>query len=1119
MKKIKYLIVTLVMFFLVFTPFVFALNNEFIMGGVSSKIISGNTVFTIEESRNEFDFISFVDLVKDLPNVLFEIDFFKEKKNPNLIVDEKLEEKLDTKEKIRVIVKTNEPVSFVRSSDNISIARETSFSKTISMTGEVVLEKEGEVGGKKAKLFLDVKTSEPIEVKQIVDEYKAIEVDKKDFNQLQRQIEIGEVIIDEPFSILTDESLDITYADIVHDLGFGGEGIKICVIDTGVNAEVLGLIPEVDVLGFNVLDNSYDYSDDNGHGTNVMSVLIAFAPEATYYIVKAMDENGQGYSSDIVAGLDWCFNQEVDIYSLSIGTGSFDSYCSQDFTAQKVNEIVHAGFPVFAATGNQGNKQNVSSPACSGFATPIAASTKNDFMADFSNYNSFTLLTAPGKDISVLNMYGEEVVKSGTSLSVSMVAGIAALVLENNNLTAQKLETLFVQTGEVIEDEERKFSRINALNALNNEISNELLPREYPSYDELLKLGIEVIGKDAEFDILTSCTTAEDCIKGICIEGTCYSACNSTFSGDRCSDDGYAYTDSNSGVCSSYEAAWSCDKDEVAFSSIHYSDCYGVDEGSPEASYECDSDVAPDYTAEGICSSGPTPLESTVNCDLDEVCFKSNYYLNDCSLCGSTLEHSCDSNVGKSYDQDGICVFGGDCDTVDVCYNGTDYMGIITNCSNGDVCDSNVEPGYTTNGLVCNTYSLGCVISGSRTSGQSCCVDDNCASDNCTAGACVGGGSLLSNGESCTYGDECTGGFCIEAVCWSGCNSTFNDDRCSDNSNTYDNYQSGTCARNYAGTWSCDKDEVASPSSAGLRYTDCYEIENDAQPNSAYECDADVGPAYHNNGICAYDGVATTDVDCDSGDVCIGSGGVYKKNCSLCGYTSEYSCDSNVGSSYEQDGVCVFEGSCDTVDVCYTGTNYYGTMTSCSNGNVCDSDVGSTGYTTNGLVCNTYSLGCVIDSSRTTGQSCCDDDNCASDNCTAGACVAPASGCPANFDGQDVFEIKNTAGDVCFAINTSGFVILYGEIWMREDGPLTAPSGSFVINNFTNGVTNSYINSTCDLVTLGTFTKMSQACTAGNLCIKNIDGTDLMSTTPEGDIFPIGEICYDYRSGVSKVWK
>lgn len=816
MQKKKNLIFVLVIFLLVLTPLIFAEDNSFVVDGIKYEGNYGKNLFVIEDTSSKGDIQKFFSFVLEYVSIFdfgevklskefFSETLFPEDKNPDLVVSENILEEFEEKEKVRIIVKSNEEVKFIKNTielttseiplgktisitgesieekeenrkeliegtkevidnvreiepvemivgkSNFSMPYVSQFSRAFSMTGNVVSEKGENIEGKEIieeveeqKLFLDVNTKNPVEVKQIVDEYTAIEIDKRSFNQLQKQIEIGEVIIDEPFGLLIEESLEITNTRIAHEeFNLTGEGVKICVIDTGVNHEVLNLEKEVDVLGYNVIDNNYDISDKHGHGTSIMSVLTKVSPNSTYYVVKAIDENGVGYSSDIVSGLDWCFNQEVDIYSLSLGAGNFENYCPEDFVAEKVNEIVNSGFLVFAATGNNGNIGSITSPACSGLSTPVMSSTKEDRISTFSNSNYFTLLSAPGEEVSVLNKYGGELSASGTSISTAIVSGIAALLLEGRNLEQEEIETLLVKTGKVIEDSTGKYSRIDSLNALNGAPLNSLNPREFPTYEELIEMAKINKGEDLIFLPLATCETSEECGGNLCIEGTCAAACNSTFDNSRCSDDENAYYASASGTCARDNGGtYTCDKDEVAESPLsiaHFSDCYDAffDE-IPDDEGACDSDVAPGYTADGICSwDGGTPGVNTVDCDLDEVCIKNGNYTSDCSVCGYTSEYSCDSNVGTSYTQDGICVQGGICDTVDVCYNGTGFYGTMTQCVDGDECDSNVNPDFASDGAVCNTYSLGCVVEGSRTNGQSCCHPSNCESQVCTANVCT----------------------------------------------------------------------------------------------------------------------------------------------------------------------------------------------------------------------------------------------------------------------------------------------------------------------------------------------------------------------------------------------
>ena len=45
------------------------------------------------------------------------------------------------------------------------------------------------------------------------------------------------------------------------------------------------------------------------------------AKDVNLYVAKSLLANGSGYEEDVVAGIDWCINQNVNIISLSLGGG------------------------------------------------------------------------------------------------------------------------------------------------------------------------------------------------------------------------------------------------------------------------------------------------------------------------------------------------------------------------------------------------------------------------------------------------------------------------------------------------------------------------------------------------------------------------------------------------------------------------------------------------------------------------------------------------------------------------------------------------------------------------------------------------------------------------------
>ncbi|OYT36698.1 hypothetical protein B6U91_00480, partial [Candidatus Pacearchaeota archaeon ex4484_71] len=224
------------------------------------------------------------------------------------------------------------------------------------------------------------------------------------------------------------------------------------------------------------------------------------------------------------------------------------------------------------------------------------------------------------------------------------------------------------------------------------------------------------------------------------------------------------------------------------------------------------------------------------------------------------------------------------------------------------------------------------------------------------------------------------------------------------------------------------------------------------------------------------------------------------------------------------DGVDI-RGNCDTGEVCKNSSGVYvydAESSYCADGDECDSDV-APGYVADGLVCG---ADCVVNGSLSEGDSCCDDANCAGGTCNStGVCGdEAASTCPSSPEdfvsgSNHVFEIKNSSGDICFAINDSGDTVIRGNIFGPQAAPLTAPQGSFIWQNFTNGDTVAYVNSSCDLVTIGKMGIASTPCHQGLFCIKNIVGNNLMIVDlNEGHFFfSIGsQVCYDYNSGNPK---
>lgn len=251
-----------------------------------------------------------------------------------------------------------------------------------------------------------------------------------------------------------------TYRDMINiPSEYTGSGVDVCIVDTGMELNHPDL-EGFDVAGWvDVVQGKSNPYDDNGHGTNMAGILVAdgwingVAKKVNLYVAKALLANGSGFEEDVVAGIDWCINQNVNIISLSLGGGQdlFPFLGSNGRTIEdSVNDATARGIFVVAAAGNDGGEDDdgdVASPGSERRVICVGGVTlSGDHWAKSSTGNNgfsalpFKLprgdpdkkpeLVAPAKDVPVLNTQGTWSSSSGTSAATVYVTGAIALLLE-----------------------------------------------------------------------------------------------------------------------------------------------------------------------------------------------------------------------------------------------------------------------------------------------------------------------------------------------------------------------------------------------------------------------------------------------------------------------------------------------------------------------------------------------------------------------------------------------------------------------------------------------------------------------------------------------------------------
>ena len=238
--------------------------------------------------------------------------------------------------------------------------------------------------------------------------------------------------------------------------GATGEGVIVAVIDTGVDldhAEFQGRM----TAGYDFVDNDTIADDGNGHGTHVAGTIAGddddnfgisgVAPDALIMPIRVLNNNGNGYTSDIIEGITWAVDNGADVVNLSLGGGGY-SQAMDDAIEYASNR----GTVVVMASGNSaGNSPDYPAAHAVDHGIAVGAVDQNRNMANFSNLAGNTTLdyvTAPGVNIYSSVPNGQYSTFSGTSMATPHVAGVVALLKSyDNSLSASAIEDLITETS------------------------------------------------------------------------------------------------------------------------------------------------------------------------------------------------------------------------------------------------------------------------------------------------------------------------------------------------------------------------------------------------------------------------------------------------------------------------------------------------------------------------------------------------------------------------------------------------------------------------------------------------------------------------------------------------
>ncbi len=215
--------------------------------------------------------------------------------------------------------------------------------------------------------------------------------------------------------------------------------------------------------------------DDYGHGTHVAGIIGAtgnnglgisgVAWRARVMPVKVLNQYGNGWYSDIAAGIVYAVDNGARIINLSLGGETDSPVLREPIEYAQAHDVL-----VIAATGNTSDR--VLYPAAYPSVLAVAATDQADQRAAFSNFGPEVDVAAPGVDIySTWPWVTGYFTKSGTSMAAPHVTGVAALVWTRRpQLSAQLVASVIKLTATDIDaegwDQYTGFGRVDGYRAV-----------------------------------------------------------------------------------------------------------------------------------------------------------------------------------------------------------------------------------------------------------------------------------------------------------------------------------------------------------------------------------------------------------------------------------------------------------------------------------------------------------------------------------------------------------------------------------------------------------------------------------------------------------------------------
>lgn len=227
-----------------------------------------------------------------------------------------------------------------------------------------------------------------------------------------------------------------------YENGYTGQGIKIAILDTGVDIKNT----DIQYVKAENFTNESDYTDGNGHGTKIAGIIgaskndsnsVGVAYDSELYIAKVADSNGNVSYSDLNKGLEWAIAEDVDIINISLELDDSDSQFEE--LAKKASE---KNIIIVASSGTLQPDGEIYKAYPAQLNTVYSVGMLNlDGKVYDQEFNEKKVdIWAPGENLTSSYFDNTITMDTGASFATAYASGQLALIMsEDSTLTSEEV--------------------------------------------------------------------------------------------------------------------------------------------------------------------------------------------------------------------------------------------------------------------------------------------------------------------------------------------------------------------------------------------------------------------------------------------------------------------------------------------------------------------------------------------------------------------------------------------------------------------------------------------------------------------------------------------------------